>query len=388
VCLATRWFSIGFLTFFLLAIESSRAQSGADVKELPQEPQLQYTVSPVVRGKNPPKPGFIQMRLKSAKAPYTVHMSAKVKVGSMLVLNGDNANALVSEGLIEKDIALSKNRLSVPVQHLSPNGDVSEYLIVMEVIEPKPRVRPAPEPEKPPEKEKKEEKPEEKKEKAAEDQSLKKKQKKVQKKKEPKHVLNFEDYDGHIGLDLSSTYLLSNSTPQKTASLFMGGVGGFWAPHINHGLDFRYKQKLIGSGEGANLAPTSLEARYYFRMHWNGFFGLGFVKGFELAPALGYETYTNNQSTANFVKGYSLIKYGFKLEFLLWEQWTTGGEVFYGKASTETKTEMAGWLQYAVWYPISIGGGYHLHLVETTNPTALNTREGYGDLFGYLRYNF
>jgi hypothetical protein len=379
VCPATRCISIGTILLVLASSSPGFAQEGEAAPTTDPQVQLQYTVSTVVRGRSPPKGGFIQMKLTNEKPPYRVHMSAKVKVGSMLVLNGDNSQALVSDGVIEKDIDIPRNKLALPVQYLTPSGDVSEFLVVLEIIEAKPRVRPAKiEP-------KKEEiKPEEEEKKKL----VKKKPRPPPPPPKPSHKLAFEKHRGFFGVEVASTYLLSNSNPQKTASLIMGGPHLYWTPHINHGIDIRYKRKFMGSGEAANLEPTSIEGRYYFRIHFDSFLGVGMIKGIEIAPAIGYESYTNNQSVNYFRKGYSPMKFGLKLEFLLWEYWSTGGEVLMGKASVDTKTEIAGWLQYAIWYPVSVGGGYHLHLVETTDPTALNTREGYGDLFFFMRYNF
>lgn len=160
----------------------------------------------------------------------------------------------------------------------------------------------------------------------------------------------------------------------------------------SHGIEGRVSSAVLSPVEdGSDTAPFSVEARYHRRWFWSGNPLPGPGESM-ISWSSGVESY-RNRGSALMSPGYDLLKTGVGVEFPLWRNMDTGGEVLYGLGSDRSwKFEISGHLHVHLQRNWSVGMGYKVHLFEAgsagASPRDLPYREGYGEAYSVLRWHY
>ncbi len=186
-------------------------------------------------------------------------------------------------------------------------------------------------------------------------------------------------YDGFNSKSLADNRVLAVATPGAQVS----ALG--WFDH--HGGE-AIVQKNLSSNEPGSADFYSAEVRYHYR-----FYGKdeqpGSV-GFHLSPFIGYEMFSNSNST-NFLSEYNLMKMGFFMEVPLMQSWAVGLTGGYGSGDSLSKYEAAWDVSYYFKKQWTMGVGVKTNLIFGTNsqfPNYPDYREGYSLGQFNLRYFF
>ena len=190
------------------------------------------------------------------------------------------------------------------------------------------------------------------------------------------------------GFTMFSSDQVANSDDPPFA-LLLGLKVQHWMDDVGVGGLFRSKVIDV-SGNGA-VSPTSIEARIARR--WTIPFGFFDNSSSQFSLIAAAEIYRSAGSPSQFSSGYDMLKAGFGLDFPIFHNWDTGGEVLIGKAfDSSTKYEISGFIDYYIKKDVSFGTGYRIHLFEAGStksaPATLPYREGYGEAYSTLRWHY
>lgn len=186
-------------------------------------------------------------------------------------------------------------------------------------------------------------------------------------------------YDGFNSKALTDADILPVATPGLQAT------GLMWKDH--HGLEGLLQKNLTSNEPGAADFYT-LEARYHFRFY-NSSRPPGDV-GFHVSPFIGYELYSNSNST-NFLSDYKMLKLGMFLEMPLMSRWTLGFTAAYGTGDSLTKYEALMDVSYFFKKQWALGAGLKTSVLFGATPEFPlypEYREGYSLGQFNLRYFF
>lgn len=199
---------------------------------------------------------------------------------------------------------------------------------------------------------------------------------------------SYLDFEG-AGFTMESQDQALNGADSPIAGLLKIGGQQWWD---QLGLGASYKKKVVGfNSAGGDSGVEDLEVRSSYRWDflWNPF---PKSRGSQVVAIGAIESY-RNQSAGYFSPQYHLLKAGLGLDFALMEAWQTGGELFFGLGTDQSKKyQISGYLHYLLKKTWSVGIGYRVHLFEAGSeasaPAGLPFREGYGEGYSVIRYRY
>lgn len=191
------------------------------------------------------------------------------------------------------------------------------------------------------------------------------------------------------GFTMFSSDQSSNGTEAPVA-LLLGLRIQHWMGQLGFGGSFRSKTFNI-SDSASTVTPTQIEARIAHR--WP--LGFGFLGNHTSQVSIigAFESYTNSSTNNDFASNYNLLKVGAGLDFPVFKNWDTGGELLFGQGlDGSNKFEVSGYVDYYLQNNLSLGGGYRVHLFEAGStksaPSTLPYREGFGEAYSTLRWHY
>lgn len=207
---------------------------------------------------------------------------------------------------------------------------------------------------------------------------------------EPKGPLAKRDYWGisaQLGAGLLAQVVSRDATVaarNPTAQGAVRGSLGLWYRHWE--LEAFWRQQLFDfNGASNGFAPrwlgatgsVNIEGPHLF---WNNVIPYVFL-------LLGYESYLNRVAAADtrFIEYYDAFTYGFRLRFVLWQTFETGGDVRYSNQSGISKFFVQGDIRYWLTEGWALGAGYW---VDTAHRSDIDFRETHISLEVYSRFAF
>ena len=176
---------------------------------------------------------------------------------------------------------------------------------------------------------------------------------------------------------------------KPTVFAFTGRGLNWWG---SNGVEGSLKTKVASLDNNSNTpSPLQIEARYHHRwfLPFNPFSSSGNT---QFSLVAGYEFYRN--PTVGYSPQYDLVKTGFTIDFPVFKNWDTGGEVLYGYGLDQsTKYEISGRFNYYLQRNWSAGFGYRMHMFEAGSnksapPQGVPYREAYGEGYSVLRWHY